>query len=80
MMPFAGVMLDVLVDEASEMALTERHHAMETLILDRPDEPLRIRVEIRTPAWETDWVDTAASENLLEDPRVQRITVVNQMV
>ena len=43
-------MLDVLVDEASEMALTERHHAIETLILDRPDEPLRIRVEIRTPA------------------------------
>ena len=47
---------------------------------NRPDEPLRIRVEIRTPGWETDRVDTAASENLLEDPRVQRIAVVNQMV
>ena len=78
MIPFAVVMLDVLVDEASEMALTKRHHAIETLILDRPDEPLRICVEIRTPGWETDRVDTAASENLLEDPRVQRIAVVNQ--
>ena len=51
-----------------------------TISLHRPDEPLRISVEIRTPGWETDRVDTAASENLLEDPRVQRIAGVNQMV
>ena len=79
MIPFAMVVLDVLVDEASEMAFTERNHAVETLLFDRPDEPFGIGVEIRTPSREPYRVDTAASEGLLEDLRVQGIAVVNQM-
>ena len=80
MIPLSMVVLDILVDEASEMAFTQRDHATETLVFDRPDKPLRIGIEIGTPCGETDRVDSTASENLLKESRVQRIAVVNQMV
>ena len=71
MVSLAVVVLDVLVDEASEMILTERNHSVETLVPDRPDEPLGIGVEVGTPRREADGPDTATVEGLLEDTGVQ---------
>ena len=48
MIPFAMVMLNVLVDEEAEMSLAERNDASETLLFDGADEPLGIGVEIGT--------------------------------
>ena len=42
----AMVVFYVLVDETTQMSLAERDHACETLLFDRPDEPLGIGVEI----------------------------------
>ena len=42
----AMVVFYVLVDETTQMPLAERDHACETLLFDRPDEPLGIGVEI----------------------------------
>ena len=44
----AMVVFYVLVDETTQMPLAERDHACETLLFDRPDEPLGIGVEIGT--------------------------------
>ena len=40
MVPLAMVVFYVLVDETTQMPLAERDHACETLLFDRPDEPL----------------------------------------
>ena len=40
----AMVVFYVLVDETTQMPLAERDHACETLLFDRPDEPLGIGV------------------------------------
>ena len=54
MVPFAMIMLDVLGDEPSEMALTQGDHSVEALVFDRPDEPLGIGVKIRTSRRQSD--------------------------
>ena len=43
------VMLDVLGDRPSEMAFTERNHAVEALVFDRADEALRVGVRVGRP-------------------------------
>ena len=43
------------------MPLAERDDAMETLLFDRPDEPLGVGVEIRTLRRQPDRPDTAAA-------------------
>jgi hypothetical protein len=45
--PLTVVVLDVLRDSPAEMAFTERNHAVETLMLDRAYEALRIGVRVR---------------------------------
>ncbi len=67
MVSLSVVVQDVLVDEASEMAFTERNHAVETLLFDRPDEPFGIGVEIGTPCRQSDRPDTATAEDFFED-------------
>ena len=42
----AMVVFSVLVDETTQMPLAERDHACETLLCDRPDEPLGIGVRL----------------------------------
>ena len=48
MVSLAMVMLDVLVDDEAQMTLAEWDDSIETLLLDRPDEPLGIGIEIGT--------------------------------
>ena len=44
MVSLSMVVLDILVNEPSEVALPQRDHSIEALVLDRPDKPLGIRI------------------------------------
>ena len=50
------------------MRLAERDDAMEALLSDRSDEPLGIGVEIGTLWRQPNRLDTAARQDLAEDP------------
>ena len=75
----AMVVFYVLVDETTQMPLAERDHACETLLFDRPDEPLDIGVEIGTLRRQPNRLNTGALQGLAKDPRIEGIAVVNQM-
>ena len=75
----AMVVFYVLVDETTQMPLAERDHACETLLCDRPDEPLGIGVEIGTLRRQPNRLNTGALQDLAKDPRIEGIAVVNQM-
>ena len=75
----AMVVVSVLVDETTQMPLAERDHACETLLFDRPDEPLGIGVEIGTLRRQPNRLNTGALQDLAKDPRIEGIAVVNQM-
>ncbi len=75
----AMVVFYVLVDETTQMPLAERGHACETLLFDRPDEPLGIGVEIGTLRRQPNRLNTGALQDLAKDPRIEGIAVVNQM-
>ncbi len=75
----AMVVFSVLVDETTQMPLAERGHACETLLFDRPDEPLGIGVEIGTLRRQPNRLNTGALQDLAKDPRIEGIAVVNQM-
>ena len=74
----AMVVFSVLVDETTQMPLAERDHACETLLFDRPDEPLGIGVEIGTLRRQPNRLNTGALQDLAKDPRREGIAVVNQ--
>ena len=74
----AMVVFYVLVDETTQMPLAERDHACETLLFDRPDEPLGIGVEIGTLRRQPNRLNTGALQDLAKDPRIEGIAVVNQ--
>ena len=75
----AMVVFYVLVDETTQMPLAERDHACETLLFDRPDEPLGRGVEIGTLRRQPNRLNTGALQDLAKDPRIEGIAVVNQM-
>ena len=72
----AMVVVDVLAHEETHVPFAEGDDATETLLVNRADEPLGIRVEIGTLRRETDRLDTPALEDLAKDPRVERVAVV----
>ena len=74
----AMVVFYVLVDETTQMPLAERDHACETLLFDRPDEPLGIGVEIGTLRRQPNRLNTGALQDLAKDPRIEGVAVVNQ--
>ena len=74
----AMVVFYVLVDETTQMPLAERDHACETLLFDRPDEPLGIGVEIGTLRRQPNRLNTGALQDPAKDPRIEGIAVVNQ--
>ena len=64
----AMVVFYVLVDETTQMPLAERDHACETLLCDRPDEPLGIGVEIGTLRRQPNRLNTGALQDLAKRP------------
>jgi hypothetical protein len=47
--PFAMIVGQVLGHAAAQVALAEWDQPIQALMLDRPDEPLRMRVAVRRP-------------------------------
>src|SRR6187200_2536913 len=47
MVPLAVIVDDELGDRAAKMSLAQWNHEIKTFLLDRANEPLRIRVEVR---------------------------------
>ena len=60
MVSLAMVVFDVLAHEETQVPFAEGDDATETLLFNRADEPLGIRVEIGTLRRETDRLDTPA--------------------
>ena len=56
----AMVVFDVLVDEKVHMSLAERDDSIETLLLNRADEPLGMSVEIGTFRRQPNRLNTSA--------------------
>ena len=71
------VVLDVLSREEAQVALTERHHSIETFLFDRSHKPFRVRVEIRTPRRQPNRLDPGAGQNIGNDAGIEGIPVVN---
>ncbi|MCX5736913.1 MAG: hypothetical protein NTZ61_00150 [Proteobacteria bacterium] len=61
------------------MALTERNDLRSALRLDRPDEPLGVRVQVRAACREFDGLDTSRLQDSSEVFAEQRIAVVDQV-
>ena len=74
----ALVVVDVLAHKETQVPFAEGDDATETLLLNRADEPLGIRVEIGTLRRETDRLDTPALQDLATTPRGERVAVVHQ--
>ena len=79
MVALVVVVLDVLADEEAEVALAEGDDAPETLLFNRPDKPLGIRVEIGTLRRQPNRVDTTTRQDLAVGLRVEGISVVNEV-
>ena len=73
------VVLDVLANEKAQVAFAEHDHPAQTFLFDRPDEPFRVCVQVRTSRRELDRRDTAVLQDLVEPLGEQRVPVVNQM-
>ncbi len=61
------------------MTLAEWDDPIETLLFDRPHKPLGIGIEIRTLRRQPDRSDPAALQDVVKDPGVERIAIVNQL-
>ena len=68
----AMVVVDVLAHEETQVPFAEGDDATETLLLNRADEPLGIRVEIGTLRRETDRLDTPTPYGAKKRPRLGR--------
>lgn len=51
MVPLGMVVRDELANRAAKMAFTERDHAIEALLSDRSNEPLRVGVTVGCAEW-----------------------------
>ena len=79
MVSLAVVVLDVLPHEEAQVVLTERHHAIETFLFDRPHKPFGVRVEIGTPRRQPNGLDPAADQDICNDAGAKGIPIVNQI-
>jgi hypothetical protein len=67
------IVLDEFVDSSPERPFTDENHPVQTGFLDRPDEPLRERVEIRRTGRQADHLHAGGGERLAERQGEQRI-------
>ena len=73
------VMLGVFRDNMAQVPLAEDDHAIEALGFDRADEAFGVGVEVGTPWWQPNGLDTARSEHRIERCREEWITIVDQV-
>jgi len=73
------VVFGVLGHDKAKVPLAERDNPRETLRLDRADEPLRVRVQVRTARRQLDGLNAPSAQDPPEFLSKQRIAVVDQM-
>jgi hypothetical protein len=78
MVPFAMVVLDVLVHGSLERARPEEDHPFETLFLDGADEAFGVRVAVRRPAMGPHDPDARAREGVPEPLREVPVVIADQ--
>ena len=78
MVALAMIMDDELGDRAAKMSLAQRDHAIKTLILDRANEPLRVRVAVWCPERRPDDPDTLLFEELQHGTTPLAVPIANQ--
>ena len=66
MWAFRVVMLDEFAGEQIHVARTEDDEVIEALVLEGPDEPLDVRVQVRRPEGQFEGLHAAALQRLIE--------------
>ena len=79
MISLAVVVLDVLPREEAQVAITKRHHSIETFLFDPSNKPFRVRVEIRTPRRQPNRLDPGAGQDVGNNAGIEGIPVVNEV-
>jgi hypothetical protein len=79
MIPLHVIMLNVLVDNVSEMPPPEEDHSIKALGFDRPDISLGVSIQIRTLGWELHATHARRGERTRKLCRVQRVTIVDEV-
>ena len=69
------VVLDILIDDKPQPPLAEDDHPIETLLLDRSDETLRVRVQVRAPGRQPDRADVGGSKQAVEGGRAPNAAI-----
>ena len=77
MIPLGMVVRDELGDRASK-TLTQRDHARKAFLLDRPNEPLRVRVAVRCPERRLNDTDSFPLEELQHRTTPLSIAIADQ--
>src|SRR4030095_2551167 len=78
MVAFMMIVLNEFGDSSPERPFTDENHAVETGFLDRPDEPLRERVEVGGTGRQADHLHAGSGESFAVRPREQWIAIVDQ--
>ncbi len=73
------IILHIFVDDKTKMALTDTHHPIKALRLDRQKESFCVRILIWTLRRQPNRLHSPTLQDLTEVGGVQRIAIVNQM-
>ena len=66
MIPFVMIVLDEFGDGSPERPFTDENHPVQAGFLDRPYEPLRVRIEIRRTGRQADHLHACGGKRLAE--------------
>ena len=78
MVPLAVIVDNELGDRAAKMSLAQWNHEIKTFLLDRANEPLRIRVAVRRPERCPNTADALAFEELQHRTTPLAVPIANQ--
>jgi len=73
------IMRHELSDRIPQPFLTKEDHLLRATLFDRADEPFRICIQIRRPRWQFHGFDADRTKCGQKFPRVQRISIVDQI-
>jgi hypothetical protein len=78
--PLAMVVIDEFLEGPSKVALTERHHAIEALVFDRPYELFSVVLRIGRLKWRLHDIDPGIAQQTSDIPAPFPITITDQHV
>ncbi len=78
MIPFPVIVSGVLASRLLKRPFSEEDHPVEALILDRPDEPFRVGVQVGGPRGQANDLNAGVLEQIPERRRVLRVPIENE--